>query len=66
MRAMLGANEIVAAVTSPASVVPILEHMGLPSEAPAAHPPRPPPQTDLPFGASGFEVDPPAPDDFDA
>ena len=41
-------------------------HMGLPSVAPAIHPPRPPPQAELPFDASGFEPDPPAPDDFDA
>ncbi len=40
--------------------------MGLPSVAPAIHPARPPPQADLPFDVSGFEPDPPAPDDFDA
>ena len=61
-----GRMEIVAAVTSPAGVVRILEHMGLPSEAPAAHPPRPPPQAELPFDVSGFEPDPPAPDEFDS
>ena len=55
--------EIAAAVTSKAGVVPILEHMGLPTDAPAFHPARPPPQVDLPFG--GFEADPPAGDDFE-
>jgi hypothetical protein len=58
--------EIVAAVTAPTVVERILEHMGLPNVAPTIHPPRPPPQLDLPFDASGFELDPPAPDDFDA
>jgi hypothetical protein len=58
--------EIVAAVTSPAVIVRILEHMGLPSVAPPVHPPRPPPQAELPFDVFGFEPDPPAPDDFDA
>lgn len=58
--------EITAAVTSPPSIVRILDHMGLPSAAPAMHPPRPPPQAELPFDASRFEADPPAPDDFDA
>jgi hypothetical protein len=61
-----GRMEIVAAVTSPVGVVRILEHMGLPSVAPAVHPPRPPPQVELPFDASRFEPDPRAPDDFDA
>jgi hypothetical protein len=61
-----GRMEIVAAVTSRVGVVRILEHMGLPSVAPAVHPPRPPPQAEPPFGVSGFEPDPPAPDDFDA
>jgi hypothetical protein len=60
-----GRMEIVAAATSPAGIVRILEHMGLPSVAPAVHPPRPPPQVELPFDASGFEPDPPAPDDLD-
>ena len=49
--------EIVAAVTSKDGIVRILEHMGLPTDAPAFHPPRPPPQAELPFG--GSEADPP-------
>gem|GEM_PF-6405162 len=60
--------EIVAAVRSKDGVTRVLEHMGLPIEAPAFHTPRPPPQVELPFGVdvSGFDPDPPAPDDFDA
>jgi len=58
--------EIVAAVTSPASVVRILAHMDLPSIAPAVHPPWPPPQGELWFDACGFAPDPPASDDLDA
>jgi hypothetical protein len=60
--------EMVAAVTSKASIARILDHMGLPVVAPTIHPPRPPPQTDLPFDGStpAFEPDPPAPDDFDS
>jgi Putative transposase len=61
-----GRMEIVAAVTSPAGVLRILEHMGLSSVVPPVHLPRPPPQAELPFDVSGFEPDPPAPDDFDA
>jgi hypothetical protein len=61
-----GRMEIVANATVPADIVRILEHIGLPSEAPAAHPPGPLPQSELPFNVSGFEPDPPAPDDFDA
>jgi hypothetical protein len=55
--------EIVAAVTSKDGIARILEHMGLPSDAPTFHPPRPPPQVELPFG--GFEVDPAAVDEFE-
>ena len=61
-----GRMDIVVAVTSPASIVRILAHMGLPNVVPAVHPPRPPPQTELPFDACGFGPDPPAPDEFDA
>ena len=61
-----GRMEIVAAVTSPASIARILEHAGLPHVAPAVHPPRPPPQGELPFDVvTGFQPDAPAPDDFD-
>ena len=63
-----GRMEVVAAVTSQASITRILDHLGLPVAAPTIHPPRPPPQTDLPFEepAPAFERDPPAPDDFDS
>lgn len=57
--------EIVAAITSREAVVRILGHMGLPTEPPAPHPARPPPQATLPFELAGLEPDPPAPDDFD-
>ena len=60
-----GRMELIAAVTSPAGIERILTHMGL-SRAPSSfHPPRPPPQADLPFAVAGFEPDPPALDDFD-
>jgi len=60
-----GHMEIIAAVTSRAGIVRILEHLGLPTAAPAVHPARPPPQSELPFEVTGFEPDPPAPDDFE-
>jgi hypothetical protein len=60
-----GRMEIITAVTSPEGVARILEHLKLPSVAPAFHPPRPPPQGTLSFEACGFEADPPARDDFD-
>jgi len=60
-----GRMEVVAAVTSREAVVRIIGYMGLPTGPPPLHPPRPPPQATLPFDISGFEPDPPAPDDFD-
>jgi hypothetical protein len=44
----------------------VLDHVGLPSAGPGFHPARPPPQLDLPFddGGTGFEADPPSPDDY--
>src|SRR5207244_7792994 len=71
-----GRMEIIAAVISTEAVTRILENLGPPSDRPAFHSARPPPQTDLPFAAgrsgadppaaSGFEPDPPAHDDFGA
>jgi len=55
---------IVAAGTSRAGVARILEHLGLPTEAPTFHAARPPPQAELPLDAAPrFEADPPAWDD---
>jgi hypothetical protein len=66
---------ILAAVTSRASVTRILGHAHLPTEPPRIHPPRPPPQQDLPLGEAtwawsdpepaAFEPDPPSGSDFD-
>jgi hypothetical protein len=66
VRTVFGANGNRRCCHIDAGIVRILEHMGLPSVARAVHPPRPPPQAELPFDASGFDPDPPAPDDFDA
>ena len=53
-----GRMTIVAAVTSRAGVTRILEHLGLPTEAPDFHAARPPPQGELPLdAASVFEAD---------
>jgi hypothetical protein len=59
---------IVAAVTSRAEVMRILGSLGLAREPPSFHAARPPPQVELSFedAATGFEPDPPAPDDFSA
>jgi hypothetical protein len=60
-----GRMAIVAAVTSRAGVTRILEHVGLPTDAPDFHAARPPPQSELPFDrAPAFEADPPARDNF--
>lgn len=62
-----GRMAIMAAVTSRAGVARILDHLGLPTEAPAFHAARPPPQAELPLDAvSVFEADPPASDDIGA
>jgi hypothetical protein len=57
---------IMAAVTSRPALARILEHLGLPTEAPAFHAARPPPQAELALDAvTVFEADPPASDDVD-
>ena len=63
-----GRMEIVAALTSKATIARVLGHLGLSSVAPTFHDARPPPQTELPFGdePKGFDADPPAPEDFAA
>ena len=60
-----GRMTILAAVTPPASVRRVLDHLGLPSEAPRLRAARPPPQLDLLEGrepSDGFYPDPPSPD----
>jgi hypothetical protein len=60
-----GRMKIVAVVTAPASVRRVLEHLGLPSEAPRPRPARSPPQLDLTEGrgpSDAFYPDPPSPD----
>ena len=60
-----GRMKIIAAVTKPASMRRILEHLGLPSEAPELHPARPAPQLEMeraPAEAEDFHADPPGPD----
>ena len=60
-----GRMKIIAAVTKPASVRRILQHLGLPSEAPELHPARPPPLLAMdraPAEAEDLCADPPGPD----
>jgi hypothetical protein len=60
-----GRMKILAAVTAPASVQRILNHLGLPSEAPRLQVALPPPQLDLADAeahADGFYPDPPSPE----
>ena len=60
-----GRMKILAAVTASASVRRILEHLGLPSEAPRLQAARPPPQLELAEGrgpSDGFYPDPPSPE----
>jgi hypothetical protein len=60
-----GRMKILAAVTAPASVQRILNHLGLPTEAPRLQVARPPPQLALEDGemhADGFCPDPPSPE----
>ena len=57
--------KIPAAVTAPASVRRILNHLGLPTEAPRLQAARPPPQPELADGDAqldGFYPDPPSPE----
>jgi len=70
-----GRMRILAIVTSTSGVTRLLGHAGLPTEPPRFHPPRPPPQQELPFadGASAstdpdfgaFEPDAPSGTDFE-
>lgn len=60
-----GRMKILAAVTVPASIRRVLDHLGLPSEAPRPRPARPPPQLELAEGRQppdGFYPDPPSPE----
>jgi hypothetical protein len=60
-----GRMKILAAVTAPASVRRILDHLGLPSEVPRLQQARPPPQLQLGDGeahSDGFYPDPPCPE----
>jgi hypothetical protein len=60
-----GRMKVLAAVTKPASVRRILNHLGLPSEAPRLRIARPPPRPDLADGeaqSGGFYPDPPSSD----
>jgi hypothetical protein len=60
-----GRMRILAAVTAPASIRRVLDHLGLPSEAPRPRAARPPPQLDLAEGrgpSDGFCPDPPSQD----
>jgi hypothetical protein len=63
-----GRMEIVAALTSKATITRVLGHLGLSADAPGFHPARPPPQVELPFAdeAPDFVADVPAPEDFGA
>ena len=45
-----GRMRVLAVVTSRSGVTRFLSHAGLPTEPPLFHPPRPPPQPELPFG----------------
>jgi hypothetical protein len=60
-----GGMKILAAVVALASVRRILNHLGLPSEAPRLQAARPPPQLGLADGeahSDGFYPDPPSPE----
>ena len=57
--------KILAAVVAPASVRRILNHLGLPSEAPRLQDARPPPQLELAdeeARSEGLYPDPPSPE----
>jgi hypothetical protein len=60
-----GRTKILAAVIEPEAVRKILDHLGIPSEAPRAATARPPPQAQLPGMPDLAEVDyadPPSPE----
>ena len=58
-----GRMKILAVITRADSVRAILDHLGIPSEAPRRHPARPPPQTELPGrDTDAFYADPPSPE----
>jgi hypothetical protein len=58
-----GRMKILAVITKADSVRAILDHLGIPSEAPRRHPARPPPQTELPGrDTDAFYADPPSPE----
>jgi hypothetical protein len=60
-----GRMKILAAITKPEAIHKILEHLGIPSEAPARTTARPPPQAELATTADLGEVDyadPPSPE----
>jgi hypothetical protein len=60
-----GRMKILAAITKPEAIRKILDHLGIPSEAPRRSPPRPPPQAELSGTADLAEVDyadPPSPE----
>ena len=58
-----GRMKILALITKADSVRAILDHLGIPSEAPRRHPARPPPQTEPPGRhTDAFYADPPSPE----
>jgi hypothetical protein len=60
-----GRMKILAAITKPEAIRKILDHLGIPSEAPRRTAARPPPQGELPGSADLAEVDyadPPSPE----
>jgi hypothetical protein len=60
-----GRMKILAAITKPEAIRKILEHLGIPSEAPRRTSARPPPQAELSGTADRDEVDyadPPSPE----
>jgi len=60
-----GRMRILAAITKPDAIRKILDHLGIPSEAPRRAAARPPPQGELPGSADLAEVDyadPPSPE----
>ncbi len=60
-----GRMRVVAVVTSTAGVTRFLAHAGLCPDAPRVHPPRPPPQQELPFDQVEASTPDPGWDAFD-